>query len=100
MSVCVAIKIFARYVAVFSCAGIFWGENKEKVIGELWVNKVGIYTKEKSVVLCACKSANISVSKICKSVTYKALYKNVEKNGKVGLHVQGKMLHRGAFVSR
>ena len=51
MSVCVAIKIFARYVAVFSCAGIFWGENKEKVIGELWVNKVGIYRKEKSVVL-------------------------------------------------
>ena len=52
VSVCVAIKIFARYVAVFSCAGIFWGENKEKVIGELWVNKVGIYRKEKSVVWC------------------------------------------------
>ena len=50
LSVCVAIKIFARYVAVFSCARIFWGENKEKVIGELWVNKVGIYRKEKSVV--------------------------------------------------
>ena len=50
VSVCVAIKIFARYVAVFSCAGIFWGENKEKVIGELWVNKVGINRKEKSVV--------------------------------------------------
>ena len=50
MSVCVAIKIFARYVAVFSCAGIFWGENKEKVIGELWVNKVGMYRKEKMVV--------------------------------------------------
>ena len=68
MSVCVAIKIFARYVAVFSCAGIFWGENKEKVIGELWVNKVGIYRKEKSVVLCACKSANLSVKnmQICK----------------------------------
>ena len=46
----VAVKIFARYVAVFSCAGIFWGENKEKVIGELWVNKVGINRKEESVV--------------------------------------------------
>ena len=78
MSVCVAIKIFARYVAVFSCAGIFWGENKEKVIGELWVNKVGI-NRKKSRLFNECKFANISVSKICKSVKYKALYRNVEK---------------------
>ena len=66
MSVCVAIKIFARYVAVFSCAGIFWGENKEKVIGELWVNKVGIYRKEKSVVQCL---------QICK---YVSVYANLQ----------------------
>ena len=78
MSVCVAIKIFARYVAVFSCAGIFWGENKEKVIGELWVNKVGMYRKEKMVVqfMQIHKYKCVKNMQICK---YKALYKNVEK---------------------
>ena len=99
MSVCVAIKIFARYVAVFSCAGIFWGENKEKVIGELWVNKVGINRKEESVVRCMkiCKYKCVKHMQICKT---QGIVQECRKNGKVGLHVQGKMLHRGAFVSR